>query len=293
MISRALSLVRALVRGVQRARSLGLAAELAFWLFLSLVPLAAVAGLVAARVVTGRPELLAVALDATPPAARTFVADQVARVASWHEGTVAPVAALTFVWLASSGVHAIFDALQAQTGAGRPWWVKRLLAIGGCIALSVGVALVAFAATGAGWIARVAGSHAPGIVSALESSGVGRVARGLAGAGVAVGVVSAIYWVALPPGWRGTTPVLPGAIAAVVLHTLLGYAYGLYVAKMGTGDAYLAGLAIIGVTLMTLYLFSLALLVGAELNGVLRARRTEERAAAPPTLAGPLPSPRG
>ena len=34
-----------ILRGVDRARTLGLAAEMSFWLFLSLVPLAAVAGL--------------------------------------------------------------------------------------------------------------------------------------------------------------------------------------------------------------------------------------------------------
>jgi uncharacterized BrkB/YihY/UPF0761 family membrane protein len=61
-------------------------------------------------------------------------------------------------------------------------------------------------------------------------------------------------------------PVFPGAVLATGLQALLGYGYVFYLSKVGAGSAYQAGLSIIGVTLMALYLFAVALLAGAELN---------------------------
>jgi membrane protein len=52
----------------------------------------------------------------------------------------------------------------------------------------------------------------------------------------------------------------------VALETVLGFGYAFYVAKAGRSGAYTASLAVIGVTLMGLYLFSIALLVGAAIN---------------------------
>jgi hypothetical protein len=42
---------------------------------------------------------------------------------------------------------------------------------------------------------------------------------------------------------------------------------------VGIKSAYQAGLSIIGVTMIALYLFSIALLVGAELNAMLAKKR--------------------
>ena len=61
-------------------------------------------------------------------------------------------------------------------------------------------------------------------------------------------------------------PILPGALLAVALEILFGFAYAFYIAKVGDGGAYLAGLAVIGVTMIGLYLFTAALLVGAVVN---------------------------
>jgi hypothetical protein len=59
----------------------------------------------------------------------------------------------------------------------------------------------------------------------------------------------------------------------VGLTALLGRSYAFYIARAGAGDAYRAGLTVVGVTLMTLWLFSVALLLGVHLNRVLSERR--------------------
>jgi hypothetical protein len=57
---------------------------------------------------------------------------------------------------------------------------------------------------------------------------------------------------------------------------VLGYGYIFYLRKIGSGGAYSAGLSIVGVTLMALYLFAISLLVGAELNNLLSVQSLPE-----------------
>jgi membrane protein len=261
-----------MLSSVARARTLGLAAEMSFWLFLSLVPLAAVVGWLAARVATS-PEVTATLLGSVPAEVRDLLARQVHRVAAWHGSTVAPVAALTFLWLAGSGVHAVFDALEVQSGTSRPWWKKRALSIATCLVLAVGIAVVGLLGLGVGWIGRLAGRALPAALIALEPGPLSTVLRSLLAAFIAVSMTAGLYRVGIPRKRGEHPPILPGALFSVALQALLGFVYGAYVTKLGNGGAYLAGLAVVGVTLTTLWLFSIALLLGVNLNGTLGARR--------------------
>ena len=76
----------------------------------------------------------------------------------------------------------------------------------------------------------------------------------------------------LEPGVAWRMIATPSGLA-VSLQATSGFGYRLYVHLVGVGNAYQAGLGIIGVTMMSLYLFCLALLVGAELNQAVSDRR--------------------
>jgi membrane protein len=245
---------------------------MAFWIFLAMVPLAAVAGFAAARVATSHESVLPSLLSSLPEAARDLIVGQVRQVAAWRGGALAPVAGATFVWLASSGVQAIFDALEVQSGTSRPWWKKRLLALFACILLSVGVAGAALLVSGVGWLRSLLGRAAP-IVYDVEGAAVRNVLGRLAAAALAVGMVAALYRIGIPREARSRMALLPGAVLAVILQGAMGWTYGTYVGRFGEGGAYLAGLAVIAVTLMTLWLFSVALLLGATFNRVVADRR--------------------
>src|SRR5689334_15939484 len=108
-----------LYRDLDHARTFGLAAETAFWLFLSLIPLLAVGGLVAARISTENWEQLTPVLGAMPGSTRSLIHDELERVARWNGGAVGVTGAAIFVWLASTGVHAMFDAFEVQSKAPR------------------------------------------------------------------------------------------------------------------------------------------------------------------------------
>ncbi len=255
---------------MNRVRTLGLAAEMSFWIFLSLIPLAAVAAMVAAHFALNNGAVTAPLLESVPADARHVLTDELGKVAAWRGGSVAPIAAAVFVWLASSGVHAIFDAFEAETGARRPWIVKRALALATCLGLSVAVAVAALLGMGFSWLETLLG-RVP-VFEALESR-AGTVARLIVGAAVLYGIVAALYRIGVPRAARARMPLAPGTLVVVGLELILGYGYRASLAAFGNGGAYRAGLAAIGVTMTSIYLFSVSVLVGLELNSVLGKAR--------------------
>jgi membrane protein len=276
----ALGWLKEFIGELQRSRTTGMAAEMAFWLFLSLVPLAAVAGLIIAKIAVSNAEV-SLLLASLPGETRQLVARQLNHVAGWNGGSVAAPAALVFVWLASGGIHAVFDVLEVKTGTSRPWWKKRALALASCVALSIGSAIIAMVATGMSSVLAFLRGTVPlaefesrvgmtGVVDTVVRLGVGAL--------TALGLVAGLYLVGIPRTARKRTPVLPGAVVAVALQAALGYGYIFYLSQVGARSAYQAGLSIIGVTMIALYLLSIALLVGAELNHVVGRRKRSRTA---------------
>ena len=271
-VKRAVVWLKTLAANVDRSRTFGLAAEMTCWLFLALIPLAAVLGMIAAKLAMKNYEAASGIMRAMPSSMRQMIGGELGRVSAWNGGAVAPLAALTFIWLASSGLHAVFDGLEVATeSCQRPWWKKRLYALASCIALSIGVALLTLLGTGLDWIRHIAGAGIPDVFA-----GHGVVAgtlRLMTAAALAFGLIVFLYWAGVTRRMRSRMPRAPGAAIAVLLMGVLGWGYGFWVSKAGNGSAYQAGLAVIGVTIMTLYLFCSALLLGAEINRVLGARR--------------------
>ena len=72
-VRRAVGSVRDLYECMDRGRTFGRAAETAFWVFLALIPLAAVAGLFAARVTTQNWNEFSPVLGALPGPTRELV----------------------------------------------------------------------------------------------------------------------------------------------------------------------------------------------------------------------------
>jgi membrane protein len=272
--------IKCLLTRLDANRALGLGAEMAFWLFLSLLPLAAVVGVVAAKLAVGNWDLVAPVLSSLPSATRTLLSTEMGRMAAWNGGEVGLGAGAMFIWLASSGLHSVFDGMEIEANATpRPWWKKRIAALLACVALAIGGALLTLLSTGLGWMWHLVGGTT--LLSALEfeTSILGKVVRWAVGAGVAFSLVSGLYWIALPPKTRKSMPIAPGALLAVGLQLVIGLGYGFYIKQAGDSGAYQAGLASIGVTLMALYLLCAVMLVGIEVNQMLGERK-EARAAA-------------
>ncbi len=240
----------------------------AFWLFLSLLPLAAVTMMIVAKSdMTALQPIIA----SVPASSRDLVSSELAHLAAWHGGTVGPLSAAVFVWLASSGVHAILDGFDRTLAVERPWWKKRLLACAICVGLSVVVALVGLAF---GLLERGITRDAMSLLTATPL-------RYVVAFAAEIGFVTALFTVGVS---RASTSARrrrwPGAIVAVTLQTLLGVGYVFYVERLGRGAYAAAGLATIALTMMVVFFFTLSLLVGVTFNAMLAERvRTMARPA--------------
>jgi membrane protein len=258
---------------VDRTNTLGLASQVAFWLFLSLLPLAAVVGLLVARLAFMHADLRISIMSSVPTAARQLVETEMSHVANWNGGAVGPVAMVMFVWLASGGVHSIFDALELQVGTERAWWKKKLMALGTCVGLSIGAAALVLLASGATAVFRLLGRGAPASLT-MDLGPLWVVLRVVLSLIVATAMVYGLFWIGTPPKARHRIPLLPGAVFAVVFGVACGWGYGVYLTTAGIGTGYEAGLAAIGVTMTSIYLLSLGVLLGALLNRHLCPRLT-------------------
>lgn len=87
--------------------------------------------------------------------------------------------------------------------------------------------------------------------------------------------LSAFYRFAVTHGRGVRRRVLPGALAAVASWLAVSWAFGLYLRTLASYTVYYGSLAAVAVLLVWLWLMSLGILVGAELNAQLEGLRDE------------------
>lgn len=332
---------RRVMRGVHRLGhglvihdALLAAPAMAFHFFLSLLPLLVfvgyVVGLIARR--RGVDAVLSPVLDNLPGTAEAVVKKEVERLAGAGGAALGPVAAASFLWIASGGTHGLMNAVENVVGARRrPWWRKRLLAVAWVVASLGAFALAAFAIVqwdtaihphdsrsppplvtpaATSTVASAAStSVAPSSASSSRRSGAApssatphlvandksgersatespkrrrqRIVRSSGervlalslSALFATAVLAAFYRFSVSHSKRVVRRVLPGAVLAVVLWLVISWAFGLYVSTLAEYAVFYGSLAAVAVLLVWLWLTSLAILVGAELNSQLEGLR--------------------
>lgn len=242
-----------------------LAAAVAFYLFLSLVPALAATvslyGLVSDPAeVTRQLESLTTGL---PPAAADLIVEQAREAAQAEKSTLSislVLSVLAALFSASKGTQSLVKALNIAYDEDETRGFLKLRALS--YALTVGIVVVAVAA----------------VAGLLAAAGV---AENLAGGG---GLVSALRWPVLgallvvviavmfrvspdrdSPRWRWTTP---GAVVAAVLLALGSLGLSLYTRTLGA-DATSGFLGAVGVLLLWLFISAYVVLFGAELDSEL------------------------
>lgn len=250
MKQRILEALRSFTKTLDERRTLGVAAEMSFWLFCALLPLAYSAMAVIVLIDRKAIASLASIFSAVPEDTRQLVARELGSVLEKH-ATPSLATVILGIWLASSGIHAIFDGFDAQLRCATPWLHKRLRALGGCVALSVGTAIV-------GFVVRYLGTILHGVVAMIVGAGVV--------GGILYLVVAGLYFLGIPSAQQSKLPLAPGTLVVVVVVALVAFGYNLYLRVLGDGSAFQAGLSVIVTTLTGLYLFSVALLLGLYVN---------------------------
>ncbi len=273
------------VRAMRAHNAFEASAGVAFWFFLSLVPLLVLAGFLVGQVARTRGvnALVGPLLDVIPSAAEGIVHDEVERLARASASSLAPLGAVGYLWTASSGLQSLMRVCETAAQANpRPWWKQRGIALGFVV---LGLAVACLLALVLVEIeSRLFGhSHhsvASGVPKHSAHQGLhaphGQLLAALLMLGVGGALLGAFYRAAVGRPPRTRRRVWPGTFTAVVFWLIVSWAFGAYAVSVSAYALYYGSLAAVAVLLVWLYLTSLSLVLGAEVNADLE--RVDSRA---------------
>ncbi|HET7541415.1 MAG TPA: YhjD/YihY/BrkB family envelope integrity protein [Polyangiaceae bacterium] len=272
-------------RGLVTRDTFQAASAMAFDLFLAAIPMLALAGWLFASVSSGSDAVLqsiSLLLDLTPQEVRTLIWRQLDQ---FSVTAVAPVALLGALWLASSAFNTLMAVLEVTVLAQRrPWWKRRLLALGCVVAsLSLFSAFGSLAVTLAGGPSTVVRLLARGDFPFLDHAShfllLGLVIL------IATTLLASFFRIAvIRPGVRRR--VWPGAILTIGASGSASLAFAYYATHLARFALFYGTLSAVAIVLGWLWLMCLALLLGAELN-----LQLEDLNAQPPLAARPTHTP--
>lgn len=249
------------------------ASAMAFWLFLGLIPLAAILGWAVTRFAGAdiRESIVASVVTVTPEPALHLVDEQLHRLVGSTE-TVAPLSLAGFLWIASGGVHTAIVAIQmAQAGHSRSWFRNRSLALAFVIVFLIIVtgsttALVFATPTflqmirggyvEAGWLQVVRYSAPPtsALVATLGTAAFFRLAS-----------------MRTDPTIRKR--VWPGALTTGLSWVAVSWMFTIYARSIGRFPILYGSLAAVALLMLWLWFSSFLLLLGSEVNLQLEGTR--------------------
>lgn len=282
-----------LFNAMVRHQSLHLASAMAFDLFLALVPLLALAGWAVSLVLRGdlgTMHNLSAWLNLAPADVQRVINQHAER---FHGRAIAPIAFVGAIWLGSGAFDTVMSAFERTAPSHpRPWWVRRSIAI-----LCVPCFL---SALGLGaWVALT--------VTAAPAKLVERLPQLLGQTTAAVDLTQTIGFVVSTVtitlliaaffriGVRRDVPkrrVWPGTLLTLAIGSFASYGFATYASRIAQYAVYYGSLAAVAVLLAWLWICSLALLIGAELNVYLEeqyAVQSRRSSSAPPSSAGSAP----
>jgi membrane protein len=266
---------------------LGLAAQLAYYFLLALVPalvfLIAVTSFFPAQMI----EQMVASLGTIAPSEMTqIIRDQMRSIAGGgHTGLLTFGFAMA-LWSSSAAIVALTDALNRayDIEEGRPWWRVRLTAILLTLALAA-VVLLAFGLVLAGpavaeWLAA-----RTGLGPAFEWTWkILQWPLVFALVATALGVLN-YFGPDAEQDWEWVTP---GAVLGTILWLLASLAFRFYVANFADYNAIYGSLGGIIILMLWFYISGLAILAGAEMNAEIEhasvennSPRSEDLAARP------------
>lgn len=271
-----LQLARATYSAVQRDDCQGLAAEMAFYLAMSLVPaavfLCSFFGWIGQKNRLAE-EFITQLQPTLPPDLALWFGDFTIRVVKSSTGDLALWSLLLTLWTASNGIGSIFKGVNRAYGleGGRFGLFKRqiwgtifLFCFGGFLILSSNIAI---------W-GDILLSNLRQIIQVPEIwiSIFGKLHWLLPFGGLFLFSIL-LYWI-LPKlykldnqqrkiGWYQT---LPGSLFFVLVWTVTSQLFGLYLKEAGMFNELYSMLGTVLILLLWLYTISLGLLIGAELN---------------------------
>jgi membrane protein len=269
--------LKATVQEFQRDDAMGLAAQLAYFLILALFPFILV--LVSLMSLVGNPELASNVLgyfrQVMPEEAYTLIRTYTGDVISGQRPApyLFSFSILFTLWTASGAFAALINALNRayDVQETRPFWKVRGIAILMTLGLSVLVLV--------GVLLLIVGEPIGRAIAEIFGLGelfelVWNIMRWPVALFFMVFTVALLYYFA-PDVDQPFRWITPGGLIGVLLWVLASAGFSFYVNNFGTYDKTYGSIGVVIILLLYLYISSLTILFGAELNATL-ARMKEE-----------------
>ncbi len=249
----------------------GSAAKLAYYFLLALFPLLIFLSSMIGFLPGVQDSLLNGLAGVAPPDAMKLVRETLSDVVTHRSGGLLSLGLIATLWSASSGVASLMYALNKACGAeeSRPFWRRRLKAIGLTLAMTLLVA--------GGSLLIMIGHHLGGWLEASFeiSAGLARISTilwYLTGVGLLLAGIDALYYFG-PDVKRERRRVNPGAALAAVGIVIGSLLFSFYVRVGPSASATYGSLGAVVTLMLWLYLVGLMLLIGGEINSVVAERR--------------------
>ena len=251
-------------REIDEDKCLGRAAELGFFFMMALFPLLIFLISLLSFIPGSANVILAYLAEIMPDEAMAVVDAWVKSVFSSGSKSLLSFSLLFSIWAASTGMAALMDVLNIayEVGEGRPFWKARLVAIALTLSLSLlvvgGAAMITFGDRVFAWALS-------GLDFGASFGTVWTVINYIVGVAMLVIGVGVIYYFGpnVKQDWRR---ILPGIIFAVSCFILVSFLFSLYLKIAPSYDATYGSLGAVIVLMFWLYLMSLVIMVGGEIN---------------------------
>lgn len=230
-----------------------------------------------------------------PGAVTQIVGDRIRQLGQQQNVSLVGLGAVGAIWAASGAVTALIRALNTtyDVQETRPFWKTRGLAIGMTLLAGVLALVSALVAVAAPGVASLVGGPVGTAIVWLRLPVAGLVMMFL---------WAVIYW-ALPDVEQDFKFITPGSVIGVVIWVIASWGFSVYVSHFGNYDKTYGSIAGVIVLLFWMWISSVVLLLGAELNAFLEhaspegkrqgAKSLADRGTAPATgdRAAPAPGP--
>jgi membrane protein len=280
---------------LQRTRSFVVAAALAFYFLLSLIPILMIFSALLGYLPVPHlfDQLLDMLATLVPPEDLNLVEKILASVFKPNRGPVLFFGLLSYLWTASGGFTATIQALNIayDVERERSWWRERLQAV--LLALTTGtLGLLSL-------FALVTGPNFGHFLTELfpiphQFAMLWPVLRLAITFGTFVFGIEILYYLGPNRRQRFLT-TFPGAVAAVIIWSLGSWCFNFYLAHFANYNKTYGSFGAVIVLMLWFYIVALAIIIGAEANAEyakLRAARRRRREADDP-FNRPIPGVHG
>ncbi len=248
---------------------LGLAAQLSFYFLLGLFPallfFVALVGYVPLEAALA--ELLAALGAVAPSELVELLRGQLAQISEGSQASLLTLGVLGAVWSSSAAMVAIIDALNRafDVTEWRPWWKRRLVAMGLTVALALFIVLsLVLVLIGPTLAFRIADWLRLGPAVAM----LWAVLRWPVMISCVIIGVDLVYHFA-PNRRTRWVWFTPGSVVATAAWIASSFVFKFYITTFGDYAATYGAIGGAIVTMLWFYVSSIAILIGAELNGVI------------------------